>query len=134
MIRAILILLMSVISFSKAIAYENEIDNFSTDMIKKINSRGNIRIAVTDFTNLQGNVTELGRFIAEEISVSLVRKDVLFNIIDRTHLKSIIKEHKLSETGIIDPQTARKLGKIAGVDALVTGTLTPFGDSVRLYP
>jgi hypothetical protein len=32
----------------------------------------------------------------------------------------------------MDPQTARKLGQIAGVDALVTGTITPFGDSIRL--
>jgi hypothetical protein len=53
-------------------------------------------------------------------------------VVDRTHLKSIIEEHKLSSTGLIDPQTARKLGKIAGVDALITGTITPFGDSIRL--
>lgn len=43
-------------------------------------------------------------------------------------LKSIIKENKLSATGLIDPATARKLGKVAGVDALITGTLTPLRD------
>lgn len=47
-------------------------------------------------------------------------------------LKPYIKENKLSSTGIIDPAAAKKLGKIAGVDSLVTGTLTPFGDSVRI--
>lgn len=51
---------------------------------------------------------------------------------DRTHLKSILAEHKLSATGLIDPQTARKLGQIAGVDAIITGTITPFGDSIRI--
>ena len=35
-------------------------------------------------------------------------------------------------SGLIDPATARKLGKIAGVDAILTGTITPFGDEVRL--
>jgi hypothetical protein len=33
---------------------------------------------------------------------------------------------------LIDPETAKKLGEIAGVDALVIGTITPFGDSVRI--
>lgn len=43
----------------------------------------------------------------------------------------MLQEHKLAATGIIDPATARKLGEIAGVQVLVTGTLTPFGDAVR---
>ena len=38
----------------------------------------------------------------------------------------------MSTSGLIDPSTAKELGKIAGVDALITGTVTPFGDSVRL--
>jgi hypothetical protein len=53
-------------------------------------------------------------------------------VIDRTNLNSLIKEHKLSKTGLIDSATARQLGKIAGADALVTGTLTPIGDNVQL--
>jgi hypothetical protein len=77
-------------------------------------------------------VTELGRFIAEEFSVALAGAGEGFKVIDRVHLKSIIKEHKLSATGLIDPKTARQLGKIAGVEALVTGTITPFGESVRV--
>jgi hypothetical protein len=44
----------------------------------------------------------------------------------------LVQENKLSATGLIDPATAKKLGQIAGVDAIVTGTLTPFGDTVRL--
>ena len=48
------------------------------------------------------------------------------------NLKPLLQEHKLASKGIIDPQTARRLGEIAGVQALVTGNITPFGDSVRL--
>lgn len=101
-------------------------------MAEKISKAKKTRVAVVDFTDLQGDVTVLGRFIAEEFSVALASAGKDFQVIDRTHLKSIIKEHKLSAAGIIDPQTARELGKIAGVDALVTGTLTPFGDSIRI--
>jgi len=88
-------------------------------------------VAVVDFTDLQGNVTELGRFLAEELSVALASTDKGAEVIDRTHLKALLQEHKLAATGLIDPATARKLGEIAGMQILVTGTLTPFGDTAR---
>ena len=89
-------------------------------------------MAVVDFTDLQGNVTELGRFFAQEISTSLAMEGKTFEVVDRTHLNSILAEHQLAEKGIIDPETARELGKIAGVEILVTGTITPMGDYLRL--
>ena len=124
----ILLVLLS----ATAWGYEKEIEQLSATMAEKIAAKGKKTVAVVDFTDLEGNVTQLDRFIAEEFSVALASSGKGFRVIDRTHLKSIIKENKLSATGLIDPATARKLGKIAGVDALVTGTLTPFGDNVRV--
>ncbi|WP_420208104.1 FlgO family outer membrane protein [Candidatus Electronema sp. JC] len=117
---------------SSAFGYEKEIEQLSAQMAEKIAGKGKKTVAVVDFTDLEGNVTQLDQFIAEEFSVALASAGKGFRVIDRTRLKSIIKENKLAATGLIDPATASKLGKIAGVDALVTGTLTPFGDNVRL--
>lgn len=128
----LLSVILSLTGSPSSMAYEKEIKNLSAFMGGQITSAGKKTIAVVDFTDLQGNVTELGRFLAEEFSVALAGAGKGFEIVDRTHLKSIIAEHKLSSTGIIDPQTARKLGKIAGVQALIAGTITPFGDSIRL--
>lgn len=121
-----------VLMLVNANAYEKEINHISATMAKKIAAVGKTKVAVVDFTDLSGEVTLLGRFIAEEFSVALAGAGKGFQVIDRTHLKTILQEHKLATTGIIDPQTARQLGKIAGVEALVTGTLTPFGDNVRI--
>ncbi len=118
--------------FSIADAYEKEIKTLSSALAESIVTSGKRSIAVVDFTDLQGNVTELGRFLAEEFSASLSELGKGFEVVDRTHIKSLLKEHQLAQTGLIDPQTARKLGEIAGVQALVTGTLTPFGDSIHL--
>ena len=117
---------------SSAFGYEKEIEDLSAKMATKIADKGKKTVAVVDFTDLEGNVTQLDQFIAEEFSVALASAGKGFRVIDRTRLMSIIKENKLAATGLIDPETASKLGKIAGVDALVTGTLTPFGDNVRL--
>ena len=117
---------------SPASPYEQEVKQLSAKIAESTEKSGRKTIAVVDFTDLEGNVTELGRFLAEELSLALASDAKGFEVIDRTNLKTILQEHKLASTGIIDPQTARKLGEIAGVQALVTGTITPFGDSVRL--
>jgi hypothetical protein len=110
-----------------------ELKQASPILAAKIAEAGKKRVAVVDFTDLQGNVTELGRFLAEEMSGALVNEAGGFRVVDRTHLKAILQEHKLAATGLIDPETARRLGKIAGVDTLVTGTIaSAFGETVRV--
>jgi TolB-like protein len=131
-VTVLIVLIFFASNFKLSLAYEKEIKSLSSTMAENIAKAGKKSIAVVDFTDLQGNVTELGRFISEEFSVALTGAGKGFEVVDRTHLKTILKEHKLAITGIIDPTTAKKLGQVAGVDALVTGTITPFGDSVRL--
>lgn len=90
------------------------------------------RLTVADFTDLQGQVTELGRFVAEELATSLVLARPRFGVVDRANLRSILAEHKLSMSGLVNPENAKKLGLIAGVDGIVVGTITPLGESVRI--
>jgi TolB-like protein len=113
-------------------AYEKELKALATEIAENIAKTNKTRLAVVDFTDLKGNVTELGRFIAEELSVGLQIAGKNLEVVDRTHLQTLLKEHKLSSTGLIDPESSRKLGQIAGVDALITGTITPFGETIRL--
>lgn len=117
---------------SPSFAYENEIRSLSTAMADNIAKAGKKRIAVVDFTDLQGNITELGRFIAEELSVDLTMTAKGFEVIDRNHLNRILAEHKLSVSGIVDQKTVQKLGQIAGVDAIITGSITPLERSIRV--
>jgi TolB-like protein len=112
--------------------FDKEIDQLSGKIAEKIAAAGKKKIAVVDFTDLDGTVTELGRFLAEEFSTALAGTGKGFTVVDRIHLKSLLREHKLSSTGLIDQDTIRRLGKIAGVDSLITGSLTPLGESVRI--
>jgi TolB-like protein len=117
---------------TNAAAKQREITAASAGIADEIAATTRRTVAVVDFTDLQGSVTELGRFIAEEMALGLVVAKKNLSVIDRTHLRTLMQEHKLGASGLIDPATARKLGQIAGVQALVTGTLTPFADSVRV--
>ena len=111
--------------------YQREVDRIAEEVSETVSKAALKNVAVLDFTDLQGNVQELGRFMAEELTTSLVLKERPFRTIDRANLRSILLESKLSMSGLVSPDNARKL-KISGVDGLIRGTLTPFGESIRL--
>lgn len=114
-------------------AYEEEVNKLSQQIAKQIKEAERKSVAVVDFTDLSGNVTELGRFLAEEVSIVISQEaSKKFEVIDRTRIKLLLKEQRLATTGLIDPATAKELGKIAGVDTLVTGIITPTSDTIRL--
>ncbi len=136
MLKRILLILSCVIFLLCSVpfcsAYEDELNSMSQGLTRDIIKSGKKRVAVVDFTDLKGNITELGRFISEELSVNLTRNSSRYEVIDRAHLKAIMTEQKFAASGLVDPQTIKEIGKIAGVDLLVTGLLTPFGDSIRI--
>jgi TolB-like protein len=119
-------------NFSTALAYERAVKNLTTTIANDIRGMGKHTIAVVDFTDLRGNVTELGRFIAEEISIDLAMSATGFRVLDRAHMKSILEELALSSSELFDLQKASEVGKLSGADAIVAGSVIPFGDNVRI--
>lgn len=88
-------------------------------------------VAVVEFADLQGRVTDFGRFLAEELITRLYQTRK-FKVIERQLLNKVVAEQKLSLTGIIDQTSAQKLGRLLGVDAIATGTVTDLGRSLRV--
>lgn len=117
---------------SSALAGQREIPATAASLAEDVVAASKKTVAVVDFTDLQGNVTELGRFVAEEVALGLVTARKGLSVVDRTHLKVLMQENRLDSTGVIDPATARKIGQVLGVEALITGTITPFSDTVRI--
>ncbi|MGB9607081.1 MAG: CsgG/HfaB family protein [bacterium] len=84
------------------------------------------RIAVLPFDSQIVRTTNLGKIVAEMFVTSLVQLGS-FDVIERSKLNEILQEIKLGESGMIDPATAVKAGKLLGVDYILTGTITEFG-------
>lgn len=89
------------------------------------------RIAVVEFVDLKGNLTDLGRHISEELITKLFQSGK-FTVVERQRLNQIISEQKLSLTGIIDPASAQKLGKLLGVDAIASGSVSDLTKTVKV--
>ncbi|MFN8353435.1 MAG: FlgO family outer membrane protein [Spirosomataceae bacterium] len=112
--------------------FDNKLSAVSNDIATKLNNKGIKTVAVSTFTNLDGQVTHLGKYIAEEFSVNLSNSSGSFALMDRNHLQQILAEHKLKSDGLIDPATAKELGKWVNVDAIVIGTIEVLTEKVRL--
>ena len=112
--------------------YEAQIKSITQELSKKIGETGKKRLAVADFTNADGSVTKLGQFISEEFNTALPEVGQGFEVIDRSRINILLRENNMSSTGLTDPSNALKLGKLAGIEALIYGTITAFGESVRI--
>lgn len=88
-------------------------------------------IAVVEFVDLEGRVTNFGRFVAEELITRLYQTKK-FKVIERQLLNKIVAEQRLSLGGMIDQTSAQKLGKLLGVDAIASGTVTDLGKTLRV--
>jgi TolB-like protein len=107
-----------------------QIDDLSRQIENGITSSNSRTVAVVEFGDLVGNVTNFGRFLAEELTTLLYQKR--FRVIERQLLRKVVEEQKLSLTGAIDQSSAQRLGKILGVGAIVSGTVTDLGQTLRV--
>ena len=99
------------------------IKDLATQIAKNVAKDQKRKIAVLPFKELDGRSTVLGTYLAEELVTDLFNAGDI-EIVERTMLDKILGELKLNQTGVIDPETAKKVGRVAGVDAVVTGTIT----------
>ena len=78
------------------------------------------------FLILGGSVSAFGRFLAEKL-ISKLFETRRFKVIERSLLNKVIEEYKLSQAGVTAPELAEQLGKLLGVEAIITGTITDMG-------
>lgn len=92
-----------------------------------------VKIGILEFQSLNDEAKKdsLGKIISEILTTSFVNSQS-FKIIEREQLQKVLKEFNLSQSGIIDTSYAKKIGKITGADAIITGSVIKIGSSLRL--
>ena len=85
-------------------------------------------IAIMDLGTHEGAVPfEINVFNAGKASSEYLIQRLFevgkFNVMDRTLVEDKIRESSLNTTGLIDPDTAKKIGEILGADYLVYGNV-----------
>jgi len=97
------------------------------------------RVAVFDFdyATVHGGVAaifgtdvDVGKGISDLLVTDLV-KDGSYSVIERKALDKILKEQNFSNSDRADPNSAAKIGKLLGVDAIIVGSITQFGNETK---
>lgn len=121
----------SELSLPKYQSFETKLDTLANQLTKSLPEENNYSIAFLDFTDLDGNVTNLGRYLAEELTIRLfVSKK--FQIVERRLVSTIMQEQKLTMTGLVNSDSSRNLGNLLGVGILATGTIANLGSNVKV--
>ncbi|MCC6128690.1 MAG: hypothetical protein IT186_02080 [Acidobacteria bacterium] len=90
------------------------------------------RVAILEFKDKVSGYSwyQAGR-AAQDIFVTELVKTGAYRVIEREQLAAIMAEKNLSLSGEIDPKTAIAVGKLLGVEYLVTGSITKLGVADR---
>jgi curli biogenesis system outer membrane secretion channel CsgG len=97
------------------------------------------RIAVFDFDYatvhqysyaIFGRDIDVGRGISD-LLVTMLVKDGTYSVIERKNLDKILGEQNFSNSDRANPASAAKIGKLLGVDAIIVGSVTQFGNDTK---
>ncbi len=90
------------------------------------------KIAVLDFeTQGEGfDASDMGKVVAEWLITALV-KNGRFDVIERRLLEKILGEQRLHMSGIVDQNSAAKVGKLLGVKIIITGSVVKFQNTLE---
>ena len=71
------------------------------------------------------NQPSSGTVVADIISMELIKEGI--DVVDRANTVQILNEQKLGLSGVIDETTAPKVGKLLGVNAIISGSVNEYG-------
>jgi len=83
------------------------------------------------FLNVVSEYPELSKYIIDELITNAVN-DNNFSVVDRSQLEEIMAEQDFQLSGAVDDDEAVKIGKLAGAQTIISGSMQEIGDEFRL--
>lgn len=89
------------------------------------------RLAVLEFKNKADNQWWYhgGAAAAQDVFVTELVKSGKFRVVEREQLEALMQEKNLTLSGDVDPSTAVRVGKLLGVNYILTGAVTEYGNT-----
>ena len=88
------------------------------------------RVAVIQFRNQTG-VPEAGEYMSRRLEIALTTNKT-YDVYSRQNLKDVLTEQDLSATDLVAPETAQRIGKLTGVQAIICGVCSRYAANTRL--
>jgi TolB-like protein len=112
---------------------EQGLTQLASQIVARSTAAGKTTVAVLPFPNADGSCSVLSNFIVDELIQRLFTvPGSQIQIVERAQLETVINELRLGASGLLNPETTKRLGSQSGVSALTVGTITVIGDRVRI--
>ncbi|MDD5686787.1 MAG: FlgO family outer membrane protein [Elusimicrobia bacterium] len=108
-------------------AKEDPYDTIARELSDASNLLTQHKVAIMPFAYTDKRKSDGGIIIAERLTTRIVKLKKL-QVIERELLEKVVQELHLESSGIADVETTKQLGKVLGVDAIITGTLLDVED------
>jgi len=104
---------------------------FVAPSLTRAASKDKPRVAVLEFKNKADNQWwwHGGAEAAQDVFVTELFKSGKFRVVEREQLEALMREKGLTLSGDVDPSTAVRVGKLLGVNYLLTGSVTEYGNT-----
>jgi TolB-like protein len=118
--------LLVVAASSFAVAKEDPYDTLARELSNSATLMTEPKIAIIPFSYIDKRKSDAGMIISERLTTRMVKLKKC-KIIERQLLENVLQELHLETTGVIDAESTKRLGKVLGVEAIITGTLMDTG-------
>lgn len=87
------------------------------------------RLVVGQFTYNQG-LNQLTKALQEKLVTAFAAKGI--QVVERDKLEQVLQEQKLGYSGLINIDSAKKIGELLGADGILLGTISDLGNEISL--
>ncbi len=82
----------------------------------------NGNIAAATFKPIGSLLPETPAAVAADLYTAMIKSG--FSLVERGQIDKVLKELKIQDTALVDPNTAAKIGKLSGADMMLLGEIT----------
>lgn len=112
-------------AFSKIMAKDAGFKDAST-LQQECLTKAQYSIAVLPFTGNESQKTAMAKVQAYAMTALTETKDPFLKIVDRENMERILEEQRLGLSGVVDEQTAVRVGNLMGAKAVLMGEIVDY--------
>lgn len=132
LLLALLVSSITVTANAQASNYSAQIAALTNSILSKTSHLNNMSLGTVNFTNMDNQVTALGKLLAEEVSGELNLQNSTLTIIDRNRVNYWMEKENVSVSDLSNPEIAERISQKAGIVLVLMGNIMPIDNFLRL--
>jgi hypothetical protein len=104
---------------------DRAISNIVTNLSQRLDQNDSVAVL-----NIEAPTKELSDYIIDELSIGLINLNI--KIMERRSLRALEQELNFNMSGSVSDETAQRIGHYIGVQTIISGLFSSFGNDYRL--